>query len=425
MSQENLSVWHNANIIDATGRAPYLGHIVMRNETLLHVGPGAPEGVAASAANQRDLQGRYLLPGMMDCHVHLTMDAQPKLNPPDSEQARMLALLRASRNALRTLHAGVTTVRDCGTPGHIDFALRRAAQEGWCMTPRLMLSGQALCMTGGHGWQFLGIEVDGVDGARRAARAQLKAGADNVKLIATGGILTPGAAIGNTQLTEAEMRAAVEEAHNAGKIAAAHAHGGEGVKNAIRAGVDSVEHGYFIDEHGIELMLEHGTWLVPTSAAVRNVVLQGTAAGIPEEVVDKARSAIDAHVSGFKAARKAGVRMVVGTDAGVPFTQHGSNLDELVYLVEMGMTAMEAIQTATRDSARLLKLDARLGTLEAGKLADFIVVDGDPLADIAVLREPEHIRQVVLNGQVVVDRDLSHYVLGAAFSGIQHGKGGM
>lgn len=293
------------------------------------------------------------------------------------------------------------------------------------MTPRLMLSGQALCMTGGHGWQFLGVEVDGVDGARRAARAQLKAGADNVKLIATGGILTPGAAIGNTQLTEAEMRAAVEEAHNAGKIAAAHAHGGEGVKNAIRAGVDSVEHGYFIDEHGIELMLEHGTWLVPTSAAVRNVVLQGTAAGIPEEVVDKARSAIDAHVSGFKAARKAGVRMVVGTDAGVPFTQHGSNLDELVYLVEMGMTAMEAIQTATRDSARLLKLDARLGTLEAGKLADFIVVDGDPLADIAVLREPEHIRQVVLNGQVVVDRDLSHYVLGAAFSGIQHGKGGM
>src|SRR5690606_13075863 len=159
--------------------------------------------------------------------------------------------------------------------------------------------GSALCMTGGHGWQFLGVEVDGMDSARRAARQQIKDGADNVKLIATGGILTPGTDIGNTQLTEDEMRAAVEEAHNAGRISAAHAHGGAGIKNAIRAGVDSIEHGYFIDEEGIELMLKHGTHLVATSAAVRNVVLHGTAAGIPDAAVAKARSAIEAHVSSF------------------------------------------------------------------------------------------------------------------------------
>lgn len=420
MTNDSRCLYYNGHIIDGTGQA-WLGYMMIEGAYITEIGKGsASEALLASSRNV-DLNGRTVVPGMIDCHVHLSMDALAKLNPAVTDVDHMIAFMRASRNALHTLHSGVTTVRDCGTPGHVDFALRRASQDGLCITPRLLLSGQALCMTGGHGWQFLGVEVDGPDQARRAAREQLKLGADNIKLIATGGILTPGTAIGNAQLSVEEMRAAVEEAHNAGKIANAHAHGGQGIKNAIKAGVDSVEHAYFVDAEGIDMMLEHGTTIVATSAAVRNVVLHGTQAGIPDNVVDKARSAIESHVSSFKMARKAGVRLAMGTDSGVPFTHHGKNLDELAYFVEMGMTPMEAIQVATRDSARMLKLGDKVGTLEAGKYADFLVIDGDPLEDISILRDQDRIRQVVLNGRTVVDRDASRYLIGAAFSTLEMG----
>jgi imidazolonepropionase-like amidohydrolase len=271
-------------------------------------------------------------------------------------------------------------------------------------------------MTGGHGWHLLGREVDGADGLRRAAREQLKAGADNVKLIASGGILTPGTNIGNPQFTVDEMRAAVEEAHAAGKTANAHAHGAEGIKRAVLAGVDSVEHCYFIDSESIEMMLARGAVLVATSAAVRNVVSHGVAAGIPRHMVDKAQSAIKAHVSGFKAAHTAGVRLGMGTDSGVPFTHHGNNLDELDYLVEMGLSPQEAIRVATLDSAKLLKIDGLVGSLEEGKSADLVVVDGNPLDDITILREPGNVRRVILNGRTVLDRDASKLLVGAGFS---------
>ncbi|MDN2564647.1 amidohydrolase family protein [Aquibium sp. A9E412] len=411
------TVLANGRIVDGRG-AVFTGYVAFEGAHIQAVGEGEPAGAAArSGARVVDLGGRTVLPGLIDCHVHLSMDALAAPVALDTPQAQLVGLMTASKNALASLGSGLTTVRDCGTPGGIDFALRQAAADGLCVTPRLVLSGRALCMTGGHGWQLLGVEVDGADAARRAARAQLKAGADNVKLIATGGILTQGTEIGSPQLTVDEMRAAVEEAHKAGKIAAAHAHGAQGIKNAAVAGVDSVEHGYFVDAEGIALMLEHGTTLVATSAAVRNVVRQGTAAGIPAHSVAKAQSAIDAHVAGFKAAHKAGVRLAMGTDSGVPFTHHGNNLDELVYLVEMGLTPMEAILVATRDSAAMLKLDGRVGTLEADKLADLVVVDGDPLTDIAVLRDPQRIRRVVLNGRTVVDRDASRFVVGSAFAG--------
>lgn len=417
MPTQLRTVLHNGRIIDGTG-AVFTGHLVMEGPRIVAVGEGAPPPqVMGEGARVEDLGGRAVLPGMIDCHVHLSMDALAAPAPAGGPRDMLVRMMTAAKNALASLQGGVTTVRDCGTPGEVDFALREAAADGLCITPRLVLSGRALCMTGGHGWMLLGVEVDGPDEARRAARAQLKAGADNVKVIATGGILTQGTEIGSPQLTVAEMRAAADEAHNAGKIAAAHAHGTLGIKNAARAGVDSIEHGYFIDAEGIDLMLEHGTTLVATSAAVRNVVRHGTAAGIPAHAVQKARSAIDAHVTGFKAAHRAGVKMAMGTDSGVPFTRHGSNLDELGHLVEMGMTPMEAIQVATRDSARLLQLDDRIGTLEPGKLADLLVIEGDPLADITLLRDPDAIRRVVLNGRTVVDRDTSRFLVGGAFGG--------
>lgn len=410
------TVYFNGRIVDGHRNIPN-GYLVTEGSAIVAVGGGEPKrGSSSGSARQIDLAGRTLLPGFIDCHVHLTMnaDAAPKAIVSPSDQ--MVAMLHASVNALCTLHGGVTTVRDCGAPHGIDFALRRAAEEGLCVTPRLLLSGRALCMTGGHGWHLIGREVDGADQLRRAAREQLKAGADNVKLIASGGILTPGTNIGNPQFTVDEMRAAVEEAHAAGKTSNAHAHGAEGIKRATLAGVDSVEHCYFIDSEGIDMMLARSTVLVATSAAVRNVVSYGVAAGIPPHIAEKAASAIDAHVSGFKTAHKAGVRLAMGTDSGVPFTRHGSNLDELVHLVEMGLSPQEAIRVATLDSARLLRLENSIGSLEDGKNADLVVVDGNPLEDVAILRSPEKIRRVVLNGQTALDRDASKFLVGAGYS---------
>lgn len=413
-----ITVYGNGRILDGT-RDIRSGHLVTQGASIIGVGAGDPKrGHSAGGVRHVDLGGRTLLPGFVDCHVHLTMHGHAAPAPIVTKSDEMVTLMRASLNALRTLHGGVTTVRDCGAPKQIDFALRRAAQEGLCVTPRMLLSGAALCMTGGHGWQLLGEEVDGVDAVRRAARAQLKAGADNVKLIASGGILTPGTDIGRPQFSIDEMRAAIDEAHDAGKISAAHAHGAEGVKRAATAGIDSVEHAYFVDPEGIDMMLARGTVLVATSAAVRNVVSHGVAAGIPAHIAEKANSAIAAHISGFKAAHRAGVRMAMGTDSGVPFTHHGSNLDELGYLVEMGLSPQEAIRVATLDSARLLKLDQQLGSLDEGKSADLVVLDGDPLADIGILRQPDRIRRVVLNGRTVLDRDVSTMLVGAGFSAV-------
>jgi len=410
------TVYLNGRVVDGH-RHIANGYVVTKGTAIVAVGSGEPKRGASSGDVRRvDLAGRTILPGFIDCHVHLTMNAEASPKAIVSPDDQMVAVMHASINALSTLHGGVTTVRDCGAPHGIDFALRRAAEEGLCVTPRLILSGRPLCMTGGHGWHLGGREVDGADGLRRAAREQLKAGADNVKLIASGGILTPGAAIGNPQFTVDEMRAAVEEAHAAGKTVNAHAHGAEGIKRATLAGVDSVEHCYFIDSEGIEMMLARGAVLVATSAAVRNVVSFGVAAGIPRHMTEKAESAINAHVSGFKAAHAAGVRLAMGTDSGVPFTRHGNNLDELTYFVEMGLSPQEAIRVATLDGAKLLKLDGRVGSLEEGKTADLIIVDGNPLDDITILQESQNIRRVVLNGRAVLDRDASKLLVGAGFS---------
>ncbi len=391
----------NAFIINGCGEA-FEGHMVVDEGRIEAVGPGSlPEQYQGLA--QKDLAGKALLPGFIDCHVHLRSDGLADTRAQQAADSVAVATMRSARNAMLTLQAGITTVRDCGSKGGADFALRKAAQEGLCKTPRLFLCGCMICMTGGHGWTS-GIEADGVDEVRRAARRLLKEGADHIKLVASGGILSPGTELGAAQYTVEEMQAAVDEAHAAGKTACAHAHGTRAIKNAIRAGVDSVEHGYLIDEEGIQMMVDRGTYLVATSTAVRNVVKHGTQAGIPAEVVRKASSAINQHISGFRSAHQAGVRMAMGTDSGVPFTKHGKNLDELVYFVEMGMTPMEAICTATLQSASLLKMDHRIGSLEAGKLADYIIVDANPLEDISSLTRQQNIDSVYLEGALMYCR---------------------
>jgi imidazolonepropionase-like amidohydrolase len=396
------TVFKNARIVDGTGSV-WHGFAIVDGKMISEVGEGEPPEVP-NGHDVVDLAGRTLLPGFIDCHVHLRSDGDPNPRQQVLSDTDALCALRSARNARRTLECGVTTVRDCGATNHTDFALRRAVAAGLCISPRLVLSGEIICMTGGHGWN-VGTEADGPDGVRAAARKQLRAGADNIKLIATGGILTEGSEIGSPQLTVDEMRAAVEEANKAGKITAAHAHGATGIKNAVLAGISSIEHGYFLDDEGIAMMIEHGTYLVATSAAVRNVVNHGTEAGILDYVVRKAGEAVEHHVESFGKAHRAGVTLAMGTDTGVPMTRHGNNLDELIHMVEMGLSPMEAIQVATLSSARLLQMDHMIGSVEAGKHADLVVIDGDPLEDISILRERDRIEWVILDGEAVVRRD--------------------
>jgi imidazolonepropionase-like amidohydrolase len=392
-------LFHNARIIDGKGDT-WMGWIALDGKKIQKVGRGVPkeplEGYEAE-----DLHGMALMPGFIDCHVHLRSDGDADPRAQQLSDTDGLIAIRCVANAKKTLEAGITTIRDCGCTRHVDFAVRRAVALGLVKAPRLVLSGEFICMTGGHGWS-VGVEADGPEGVRLAARKQLKAGADNVKMIATGGILTPGTEIGAPQLSVEEIRAGVEEAHKAGKIAAAHAHGAQGVKNAVLAGVDSVEHAYLMDEEGADLMTAHGTYLVATSAAVRNVVSFGVKSGIQPDVVRKAQQGLDSHVRTFQHAWKTGVRLAMGTDSGVPFTRHGNNLDELVYLVEMGLSPMQAIQTATLNSAKLLKMDHLIGSIEEGKLADLVIVDGNPLDNIKVLQDKGRLKWVLQDGEAIV-----------------------
>ena len=392
----------NGRIIDGTGRVVEKGYVVIEGENITEVGADF-KGRTSGYDRVIDLSGCSLLPGLIDCHVHLTADAGPDPVSQVRGDSEAMATIRSVVNARKTLEAGFTTVRDCGAQSYLIIDVRRAIERGIIPGPRIMSAGMALCMTGGHGW-WCSKEIDGADSARRAARENLKAGADFIKLIATGGIMTEGVTVGAPQLDEEEMAAAVREAKKAGKKAAAHAHGPEGVKNAVRAGVDSIEHGFLMDDEAISLIKERGTFFVPTVATVHLVVEKGLQAGIPEYVVRKSEQVIPHQERAFKEAHRMGLKMAMGTDAGMPFNHHGENQRELTAMVNLGLSPMEAIVSATSSAAQLLGLDEKLGSIAPGKLADLLVVEGDPLEDIALLEKKERIRMVMKGGKEVVDK---------------------
>jgi imidazolonepropionase-like amidohydrolase len=311
-----------------------------------------------------------------------------------------MTTLKAANSARQTLLAGVTSVRDMGGKDGIDLGLRQAINSGLIPGPRMVVSGQLICMTGGHGWQ-VGLEVNGVDEVRKAARGQVKAGVDIVKLMATGGVLTPAVEPGSEQLTEEELRAGVEEAHKAGKKTATHAMGTRGILNALRAGIDSIEHGVYLDEEAVSLMMERDVPLIPTLSALFNIASKGIEAGIPAFAVEKTLKVKPFHLESIRMAREAGVRVAMGTDAGTPFNIHGENLGELKFLVDCGFSPMEAIEAGTRIAAQVLGLEKELGTVEEGKLADLILIEGNPLEDIEILAKRELIRLVMKDGKQV------------------------
>lgn len=354
-------------------------------------------------AHKIPLAGRTLLPGFIDCHVHLCLDGSPDPMSASLAEPMTITALRAANFARQTVMAGVTSVRDMGGKDGIDIGLKQAIESGLVPGPRMLVSGRLLCMTGGHGWQ-MGQEADGPDEMRKAARAQIKAGADIVKLMATGGVLTPAVEPGSEQLTEEELRAGIQEAHKAGKKTATHAMGTQGILNALRAGIDSIEHGVYLNEEAISLMVKGNIPLIPTLSALYHILTKGVEAGIPRFAVEKTLVVEPFHVESVRMAREAGVRIAMGTDAGTPFNTHGHNLGELERLVERGFTPMEALVAGTRIASEVLGLESQIGTIEVGKLADLVVVQGNPMDDVGVLLPEESVHLVMQGGKLVKEK---------------------
>lgn len=378
------TIYKGFTLIDGLGGKPLENaYMIVEGKKIKEVGSFL-DMPNSSDFNLVDLSGKAVMPGMINSHVHITMEPIGDPNSLLMSESKYKTTLRGVANLKKHLNSGVTYFRDMGGLDHIDIELRDAVNSGLIEGPQFLASGKVVTMTGGHGW-IIGREADGGDETRKAAREQLKAGADVIKIMATGGVMTKGVEPGSPQLSIEEMRPAVEEAHRTGKKTASHAQGTVGIKNAILAGIDSIEHGIFLDDESISMMLENGTYLVPTLAAPYFIVKYGVENGVPEFIVDKAKYVMDYHIASFKKAHKAGVKIAMGTDSGTPFNQHDGSYYELMLFVENGMTPMEAIVTSTKNSAECLGIEKEYGTLEKDKFADFIVLDENPLDKLDTL----------------------------------------
>jgi imidazolonepropionase-like amidohydrolase len=376
-------LFQGASVFDGTGSPPALADIVVEDGRVVGVGTGL------DGDESIDLSGRTILPGLFDCHVHVVfshVDLWRSAQSPFSYR-----FFEAAANLRRTLDIGITSIRDAGGA---DLGIKQAVEDGLTAGPRMQISLSMLSQTGGHGDDWLpsggilpflvshpGVPdtiVDGPDEMRRTVRTLIRMGADVIKVATSGGVLSTRDDPRHAHFRPAELDVLVEEATAAGIFVMAHAQAADGIKNAIRAGIRSIEHGVYLDDEGIELMLARGTYLVPTLVAPQGVI-DAVKAGVqlPPAVIDKAHRVVDVHREAFRHAVEAGVRIAMGTDSGV--TPHGRNLRELELMVAGGMTPSAALVATTRTAAELLGVDGELGTIEPGKRADLVVVSGDPL----------------------------------------------
>ena len=383
------TLYTGGRIIDGTGTDPAEGDIAVEDGRIVEIGSGL------DGDERVDLAGRSVLPGLFDCHTHVvvsSIDTMRLIQTPFSYR-----FFQAAKNLDATLRIGITTVRDAGGA---DLGVKQAVADGLIQGPRLQISLSMLSQTGGHGdgWMPFGgtvralltwhpgvpeTIVDGPDEMRHKVRELIRMGADVIKVATSGGVLSPRDKPTHAHFRLEELEVLVEEANAAGIFVMAHAQATPGIKNAIRAGIRSIDHGIYLDDEAIQMMLDRGTWLVPTLVAPRGVIDAADAgAAIPAASVAKAREVAEIHRASFARAVAAGVKVAMGTDSGV--TPHGENLRELELMVEGGMTPMQAIVATTSSAAALMGLADDLGTIEPGKRADLVVVDGDPL-DVATL----------------------------------------
>ncbi|KPN32055.1 dihydroorotase [Halolamina pelagica] len=383
-----MQLLEGGTVVDADG--VLTADVLIDDDTIEIVGDASD----ANVDERIDVSGQFVVPGMIDTHVHLMMDARPDAESVQGDSEATLAY-RAAENLRNQAEAGVVATRDLGAPATVAIDARDAVADGTLLGPRVQAAGQNVVMTGGHGHWF-GREADGPAEVRKAVREQLKADADAIKCMATGGVLTTGAQTGAPELTPTELEALVETAHTAGRSTAAHCHGTEGIKNAVQAGIDSVEHGTFMDEAGAEMMAERDTYWVPTLSALKGIV-ENSDAGIPEQAVAKGEEAGQRMAAAWEYALDAGVPIAMGTDAGTPFNDHADAAHELAYMVEYGLDEAGALEAATVNAADLLGLDDT-GMIERGYRADLLVLPENPLEDVRAWQSPE---QVFLGGEQV------------------------
>jgi imidazolonepropionase-like amidohydrolase len=378
------SLFTGGMVLDGTGADPAAADIVVEEGRIVDIGPNLDGDDAV------DVTGRTILPGLFDCHTHVvvsSIDTMRLLQTPFSYR-----FFQAAHNLEATLRIGITTVRDAGGA---DLGVKQAVADGLVKGPRMQISLSMISQTGGHGdgWMPFGGSVrallthhpgvpetivDGPDEMRHKVRELVRMGADVIKVATSGGVLSPRDKPTHAHFRFEELEVLVEEATAAGIWVMAHAQATPGIKNAIRAGIRSIDHGIYLDDEAIEMMLARGTWLVPTLVAPMGVIDAADAgASIPEASVAKAREVVEIHRQSFARAVAAGVKVAMGTDSGV--TPHGRNLRELELMVAGGMTPMQAIEATTRSAAELMGLEDELGTLEPGKRADLVVIGGDPL----------------------------------------------
>jgi len=386
-----------SRIVDGLGGTLTEHCVLVEGEHITRVAPASEfEGYSGP---EQALDDATLLPGLIDCHVHLCFDAEG--NPGEAVE-RMhpgAVAVRALTNAQRSLNGGITAIRDCGGKDYLEFAARDACNRGTFQGPTIRASGRMICMTGGHGNRF-GRVADGVDDVVRAVREQVHAGSDVVKIMATGGVMTRGVDPEDAHYSAEEMAAGIAEGHRFHKPCASHAQGTEGILNAVRGGIDSIEHGIFMSEKCIEEMLERRTFLVPTLAALKNI-LAASNQGIPEYVLEKAARVSETHQRSIKMFYEAGGRIAMGTDAGTPFNHHGENAQELRYMVDVGISPMDAITFSTANAADLMRLE-KTGRIQDGAVADLLVVDGNPLEDIGAVADSARHRLVIKRGARVL-----------------------
>lgn len=410
VAAEHTTIIHAGTLLATPGDAPKNNQsIIVEGNRILRVEDGfVPATSVSGDATLIDLADKFVLPGLMDMHVHLTFELGPNSRADYLRMTTSMEALKGAMHAKRTVDAGFTTVRDLGGKPEAIYALRDAIKSGEVPGPRIIAAGSALAATGGHG------DVDGVkaelltlwtpeticDGpydCRRATRSAIKYGADWIKITATGGVLSDTATGTGQQMTDDELKEIVDTAHGLGVKVAAHAHGTDGINAALRAGVDSVDHGSFLDKESIRLFKNTGAYLVPTLSPSYKIPAQME--GNPfftDAIKAKARAASAASKANFGSAYKAGVKIAFGTDSAV--TKHGENADEFAMMVDSGMTEMDAIRAATVTAAALLEMTDSLGTIEPGKLADIVAVDGNPLDDITAL---ENVSVVIKGGKQI------------------------
>ncbi len=371
--------------------------IVVQDDRIQAINPAGSASIPPGAT-VIDLSRATVLPGLIDCHTHLGARADRYDEIYNFKDTPFQSAFAAVVHARRTLEAGFTTVRDVGSLPFLAVDLRNSINEGLVPGPRIVASGPGISITGGHGDlnnfspqtrvtmfpEERGFQIaDGIDQIRHVVRAQVKYGVDVIKILATGGVLSKGDSPGAPQFTFEELKAAAEEAHMAGRKIAAHAHGSQGIKNAILAGIDSIEHASLIDDEGIRLAKEHGTYLVMDIYNDDYILTKAVEFGLPQENVDKEKMVGRTQRENFQKAVQAGAKMAFGTDAGV--YPHGDNAKQFFHMVKFGMTPAQAIRAATSNAADLIGRSKDVGSIEAGKYADIVAVSADPLQDVRAL----------------------------------------